>query len=46
MTKKEIATLSFKVLSLYAFIKAVDKLTYLTIDMKVQRLLKYIQTNK
>ena len=33
MTKKEIATLSFKVLSLYAFIKAIDKLTYLTIDM-------------
>lgn len=29
MTKKEIATLSFKVLSLYAFIKAIDKLSSL-----------------
>jgi hypothetical protein len=29
MTKKEIATLSFKVLSLYAFIKVIDKLAYI-----------------
>ena len=29
MTKKEIATLSFKVLSLYAFIEVIDKLSSL-----------------
>jgi hypothetical protein len=29
MTKREVATLSFKVLSLYAFIKAIDKLPML-----------------
>lgn len=29
MTKREIATLSFKILSLYAFIKAIDKLSTL-----------------
>jgi hypothetical protein len=29
MTGKEIATLSFKVLSFYAFIKAIDKLSSL-----------------
>ena len=38
MTKKEIATLSFKVLSLYAFIKAIDKLSTLINYMYKYRL--------
>ncbi len=38
MTKREIATLSFKVLSLYAFIKAIDKLSSLINYMYKYRL--------